>query len=157
MAEGWLVQEALVYVTEYLEQNDPHMPLLWRSKDDDRLVSEVPQGQGIQRKMNEELREKINRFCFLNCNDAEKWQTRYDNERERIKNARVAFRREHKGESIPSDLAPLPKQMPMLWLRNAIRKAIVEGQEVSEVEQEISMGCDWHVSRFKAYIYQSFF
>ena len=45
MAEGWLVQEALVYISEYLSRVDPDMPRLCNNEDDERMVSDVPQGK----------------------------------------------------------------------------------------------------------------
>ena len=48
MAEGWLVQESCVWITEYLGRVDKAMPMLWSSKDDDRLVDEVRQGKGLR-------------------------------------------------------------------------------------------------------------
>ena len=40
MAKGWLVLEFCVWITEYLGRVDKAMPMLWSSKDDDRLVDE---------------------------------------------------------------------------------------------------------------------
>lgn len=67
MAEGWLVQESLVHVAEFLGRNDPlGTPQAWSNKDDDRISGEVPQGNGKDCIMSEELRGKVIRFCILN-------------------------------------------------------------------------------------------
>ena len=44
MAMGSLVQESLVYVTEYLSMLDPELPQLWTQEEDDRVAGEEPQG-----------------------------------------------------------------------------------------------------------------
>lgn len=77
MAMGWLVQESLVYITEFLSTFDPDMPRLWSQEEDDRLVGEEPQGKGLVRRMDVALREKINKFCILNSYAMEKWIERY--------------------------------------------------------------------------------
>ena len=45
MAEGWLVQESFVYMSEYLSRVDPSMPCLWSMEVDKCMVSHVPQAQ----------------------------------------------------------------------------------------------------------------
>ena len=54
---------------------DEQMPLKWHNKDD---VGEVPQGQGIQRKMSLELRERIVKFGIVNSNNMQKSIQRYE-------------------------------------------------------------------------------
>ena len=46
MAMGWLVQESLVHITEFLVIMDPDMPRLWSQDEDDRMLGEEPQGKG---------------------------------------------------------------------------------------------------------------
>ena len=41
MAEGWLVSEALVYISEWLSTVDRDKGLLWSLKEDDRLNGDV--------------------------------------------------------------------------------------------------------------------
>lgn len=77
MAMGWLVKESLVYITEFLTTTDPDMPKLWSQEEDERVTGVVPQGQGVQRVMDETLRQKINKFCILNSSAMEKWIERY--------------------------------------------------------------------------------
>ncbi|RYA67492.1 hypothetical protein DD598_28100 [Enterobacter cloacae complex sp. 2DZ2F16B1] len=83
MAEGWLVQEFLVLTIEFLSVSDPEMPRLWSDEEDARLVGEEPQGQGVPKKMNLDMREKIMKFCILNSAPMQKWLERYEEEKER--------------------------------------------------------------------------
>ena len=43
MAEGWLIQESLVYISEFLGQVDNSLPQLWSNEEDLRMTSIVPQ------------------------------------------------------------------------------------------------------------------
>lgn len=60
------------------------MPLLWKNKDDERAISEVPQGNDIERIMDNILEEKSNRFCMLNHPTMEKWINKYKLAQENI-------------------------------------------------------------------------
>ena len=55
MAEGWMVQESCVFVSEYLSRSQNNFLELWSTKDDDRVVGDVPQGNGIVKRFNEEV------------------------------------------------------------------------------------------------------
>ena len=78
MAKGWLVQESLVYISKFLGQREPCMPILWHNNEDDRMTSEVPQGKGKICLMDQNQEEKVNRFCMLNHLSMEKWLNMYD-------------------------------------------------------------------------------
>ena len=60
MAMGWLVQESLVHITEFLVTMDPDMPRLWSQDEDDRMIGEEPQGKGKVRTMDITMRDKAN-------------------------------------------------------------------------------------------------
>ena len=75
MAEGCLVEESLVYISKFLEQREPTLLVLWLNKEDDRMISKVPQGKEIKYLMDPLLEEKVNRFCMLNHPSMEKWVT----------------------------------------------------------------------------------
>ena len=66
MAEGWLVQESLVLITEFLGSSDPEMPRLWSQETNIRVIGEQPQGKGVMKKMDNSLQKKINKFFILN-------------------------------------------------------------------------------------------
>ena len=72
MAKGWLVQESMVYITKFLASVDPDMPLQWHNKEDEHIVREIAQGKGTRRKMSMFLREKIMKFCYINCVDIDR-------------------------------------------------------------------------------------
>ena len=51
MAVGWIVQESIFYTSEFLERKDISMNVLWHNKEDERMIGEVPQGNGQECKM----------------------------------------------------------------------------------------------------------
>ena len=46
MAKGWLIQESLVYISEFLGQVANSLPRLWSNEEDLRMTSIVPQEKG---------------------------------------------------------------------------------------------------------------
>ena len=82
MAEGWLVQESCVWITEYMERVDKSMPKLWSTKDDERLVGEVRQDKGTLFCMIEDVKEKVQAYCIANADIMQEWLQRYERARE---------------------------------------------------------------------------
>ncbi|MCO5608655.1 hypothetical protein L7F22_062869 [Adiantum nelumboides] len=66
MAKGWLVQESCVFVSEYLSRSQNNALELWSTKDDDRVVGDVPQGNGVVKQFSEEVRTKVSNYCMMN-------------------------------------------------------------------------------------------
>lgn len=148
MAEGWLIQESLVYITEYLSASDPEIPRLWSQESNRRVIGEEPQGQGIKRKMDNNLREKINKFCILNSHVMEKWIETYEAlKRQRVQD-RLSFRRNRTTRNLPypEGMQALPDFPTVRWLEATILEAKRAGLTITEEEEELTKGCDWHVS-----------
>lgn len=151
MAMGWLVQESLVYITEFLVTVDPDMPRLWTQDEDDRILGEEPQGKGMVRLMDVSMRDKINKFCILNSQAMEKWIAKYDEAKKERDQARQRFRRSRATSRLPypPELAQLAEFPSGRWLDQAIQQAKTNGEVISDEEEELSYGCDRHV-RFQA-------
>ena len=118
MAEGWLVQESLVVITEFLGSTNTEMPRLWYHDTDVRVVGEEPQGKGVMRKMDGILRDKVMKFCILNSEPMQKWIKRYEVTKQERLQERVRFRRNQttRNLSYPKHLKPLPKFPTGRWL-----------------------------------------
>ena len=126
MAEGWLVQESCVWISEYLGRVDTTMPMLWSTKDDERLIDEVRQGKGLRFRLTEERREKIQSYCIANTVQLDKWCDRYVEAR-----------------NVDDSFPILPSQS---WVLDAMLAARSNGEVVSTEEMDYAYGCDWHVS-----------
>ncbi|MCO5574600.1 hypothetical protein L7F22_028388 [Adiantum nelumboides] len=153
MAEGWIVQESLVYITEWIAEFDKETqesPMLWRVGEDERLMTDVAHGGGTSKRMDTMLEEKINRFCMLHHPTMDKWLTTYKIAKEERYDARRAFRARQRGRMVryPPELEVLPRFMPLLWLHQQLTKAEEEGVHVSLEEWEFSRGC---FDKYKSY------
>ena len=51
MAEGWLVQESLVYIAEWITEMDKESPMVWHKGEDERLTNDVAHGGGSSKRM----------------------------------------------------------------------------------------------------------
>ncbi|MCO5571708.1 hypothetical protein L7F22_025455 [Adiantum nelumboides] len=105
------------------------MPMLWSSKDDDRLVDEVRQGKGIRFRLTEETREKIRSYCVANAAVMEKWRDKYADAR--------------------NNDASLPNVPSQSWILDAMLTAKSNGEVVSTEEMDYAYGCDWHIDLIK--------
>ena len=114
---------------------------------DARIVGEEAQGKGIVRKMDSHLRDKINKFCILNFEPMQKWIALYEEMKSNRLQERAEFRRNQATRNLPypSHLHILPVWPTQSWLDIAIRRARQNEDYVSEEEEELVLGCDWHV------------
>ena len=137
---GWLVQESLVYITEYLSTSDPELPRLWTQEEDDCVAGEEPQGQGLQRRMDPILCDKISTFWLLNSHAMKKWLYRYTIARKERDQARLNFRRSKTTRALswPRDLALVPKFPTFKWLEDAMKDARSNGEIKSNEKEELS-------------------
>lgn len=157
----WLVKESLVYITKFLTTIDPDMPCLWSQEEDERVTGIVPQGQGVERTMDQSLRQKINKFCIINFGAMEKWIELYALAKEERTQARQAFQRSQttQRQPYPLELGLLPDFPTNQWLQKTIQTAKANGEVITEEEVELSFGCDFHVSMnvyCNSYIYINF-
>ena len=126
MAEGWLVQESCVWISKYLGRVDTTMPVLWSTKDDERLIDEVRQGKGLCFRLTDEIREKIQSYCIANTAQLDKWRDRYVEAR-----------------NIDDSLPVLPSQS---WVLEAMLATRRNGERVRTKEMNYAYVCGWHVS-----------
>ena len=82
MAEGWMVQESCVFISEYLSRSQNNDLQLWSTKDDDRLVGDVPQGNGVVNKFSEEVKTKVSDYCMMNSDGIQRWYEMYEKTRQ---------------------------------------------------------------------------
>lgn len=146
MAEGWLVQESCVYVTEYLSRPRNVDVELWSTLDDDRVVSDVPQGKGVVKRFSEDLRTKVSNYCMMNSEGMQKWYDMYESVRQEQIDAREEWKEANQSNRYPEWLPLLPKSMSLSWLRARMETAKAAGEIISLDEQEYAIGPDWHVS-----------
>ncbi|MCO5547670.1 hypothetical protein L7F22_001121 [Adiantum nelumboides] len=82
MAEGWMVQESCVFISEYLTRSQNNIIELWNIKDDERVVSEVPQGNGVVKRFSEAEQTKVSDYCMMNTDIMQRWYEMYEQMRQ---------------------------------------------------------------------------
>ncbi|MCO5562452.1 hypothetical protein L7F22_016080 [Adiantum nelumboides] len=150
MAEGWMVQEACVFIFEYLTRSQNNIIELWNIKDDERVVSEVPQGNGVVKRFSEVERTKVSDYCMMNTDIMQRWYEMYEQMRQQQIWAREEWRHTSRSVSYPDTLRLPPKSMSASWLLAKIASSKASGEVISPDEQEYAFGPDWHVVFYPA-------
>lgn len=143
MAEGWLIQESLVYITKFLTKENFTMPALWTMEDDSRVAGEVLQGNDKEKLMDDAMIDKVNKFCMLQHQSMQKWLSRYERARKVRENDRRAFRTSNRNRHTryPPGLEELPDSMPLEWLHEELIAAEARGHTITSTEWHFSYGC----------------
>ncbi|MCO5586668.1 hypothetical protein L7F22_040610 [Adiantum nelumboides] len=146
MAEGWIVQDSCVFISEYLTRSQNNIIELWNIKDDERVVSEVPQGNGVVKRFSEVERTKVSDYCMMNTDIMQRWYEMYEQMRQQKIRAREEWRHTSRSVSYPDTLRLPSKSMSASWLLAKIASSKANGEVISPDEQEYAFGPDWHVS-----------
>ena len=144
MAESWIVQEAFVYVSQYLFTLDPSLPRLWSEDDDPKKHSHVPSGKGALLIMDREFRAIVNNHCILNDPTMAKWVDMFSEDKARQERERDAWKRANGGRqapAFPKELAKFPQLIDVEWIHDAMMKAKTLGEEITPKEWEYARGC----------------
>ena len=119
---------------------------LWSTKDDDRVLGDVPQGNGIVKRFIEEVQNKVSNFRMMNSDSMQRWYEMYDKTRQEQIHAQEEWNQANRGAPYPESLRLLPKGMSASWLQGKIASTKANGKVISLNEQEYAFGPDWHVS-----------
>lgn len=144
MAEGWIVQEAFVYVSQYLYTIDPTLPRLWTEEEDPKMHSNVPSGKGALFVMDREFQAIVNNHCLLNAPAMRKWVDMYIEARDTREREREAWKRTHGGRRappFPKELIKFPTLINVEWIHSAMTKAKAQGEQIRHGEWEYARGC----------------
>ena len=131
MSEAWVLGECMYYLAEYLEHVDEDAPCRWTLDEPTTLSDEVLCGKGVNFKFSHEERVSVSTFVIYNLHCMEKFVEEYN---EVISNAQV---RRRGGKS--SKPAPLSI---MEWIHHRIKDGLMRGEDISDEQQEIGLGCD---------------
>ena len=104
---------------------------LWSTTDDDRLVGDVPQGNGILKQFSKEMWTKVNNYCMMNSDAMQKWYDMYERTRLERMHAREEWSQRNWGIPYPKSLQNLPKSMSASWIWGKIASAKANGEPIS--------------------------
>ena len=82
MAEGWLVQKSCFFVVDYLSRSQKNVSELWSTRDNDRLLSDVPPSNGVVKQLSKEIRTKVSNYCMMNNDVMQRWYEMYERTRQ---------------------------------------------------------------------------
>ena len=154
MSEGWLIQEGLVFMSQYLDRVDPELVHSFSIGHTLRMREEndiSPQGQGVNVTMDRKLYNKVNTFCILNSEVMRKWVAKYNDRKVMINEELSLFLRTNGlRPPIPSHLRDFPKTITCDWVHEEIEKMSNKDQEcqITKEEWEFARGCLHKVSVF---------
>jgi hypothetical protein len=125
MNEGWLIQEGIVFISQYLHQVDsllPHrfsiqhsLPAMDVREEDDPTI--IPQEMGRNVNLGRELCAKLNNFCVLNTQVMRPWVDRYNAIRVSIEIECAQIRREVvRRAPLPSHIIEFPSSIIAEWV-----------------------------------------
>lgn len=73
MAEGYALEEALGFCTEYMQEFESTRRRVWDDKEDARVADEVPEGNGKPRKMSSQFRAWAHNYILHNTTCMDDW------------------------------------------------------------------------------------
>ncbi|MCO5563696.1 hypothetical protein L7F22_017343 [Adiantum nelumboides] len=150
MAEVWMVQESCVFISEYLTRSQNNIIELWNIKDDERVVREVPQGNGVVKHFSEAEQTKVSDYCMMNTDIMQRWYEMYEQMRQQQIQAREEWRHTSRSVSYPDTLRLPPKSMSASWLLAKIASSKASGEVISPDEQEYAFDPNWHIVFYPA-------
>ena len=71
ITQGYQVEEALGFVTEYMADYNPTSRRVWDSKEDPVMLDEIVEGKGRPRKLSGQLRQWMHEFVLDNASQLE--------------------------------------------------------------------------------------
>jgi hypothetical protein len=129
MAEGWLIQEGIVFISQYLHQIDSlqqHTLSILKSSEE-RLNDNVQSDKGRTTLMSNDLHARINIFCLLNSDSMKGWVEKYEKIKLKKNNDRSQFRRQNgHGAPFPSHPKKLPDNITTDWLHDEMQRIKIE-------------------------------
>ena len=78
-----MVQESCVFVSKYLSCSQNNVLELWSTKDNDQVVGDVFQGNGVVKQFSEEVQTKVSNYCMMNSNTMQRWYEMFEKTRQK--------------------------------------------------------------------------
>ena len=74
MAEGYVLEEALGFCTEYMVEFQSTRRRVWDDKEEDRIADEVPEGSGRPQRMEENIQGWAHNYVVNNSTCVDVWR-----------------------------------------------------------------------------------
>ncbi|MCO5559540.1 hypothetical protein L7F22_013141 [Adiantum nelumboides] len=131
MSEGWVLEECMYYLAEYLERIDEGALCKWTLDKLTILSDEMLCGKGICFKVSYKERTNLSTFAIYNSQCMEKFVEEYHDV---ISNTQGRRRGGKSSKTKPLSI--------LGWLSHRIKDGIMKEEVISDEQREIGLGCD---------------
>ncbi len=128
MAEGWLHQECMYYLSEYLPGAHEKAPLTWTHDESTTMTDEVLCGKGTPIRLSHEEQENITTFIINNSQCMGLFLDEF----------KVNFNSEARGRGEKA------RKLPTLleWIRDRLKQAQQNEEAITREQLELTIRCD---------------
>ncbi|MCO5594661.1 hypothetical protein L7F22_048694 [Adiantum nelumboides] len=114
MAEGWMLEECMYYVCEYLERTDVEAPRVWTNESSSTMSDEVLSGKGVPFRLKIQDNLDISTFIVYNSECMQQFVDEYEEELADLRVSRRKKRRSRRQTNV-NNIEDLPSFMDWLY------------------------------------------
>ncbi|MCO5581723.1 hypothetical protein L7F22_035612 [Adiantum nelumboides] len=139
MAEGWMLEECMYYVCEYLERTDFEAPPVWTNESSSTMSDEVLSGKGVPFRLKIQDCLDISTFIVYNSECMQQFVGEYEEE---LANKQVGRRKKKrsKRQTNINNIEDVPSFMD--WLNTRMQRANRDHETISREQREFMIGCE---------------
>ncbi|MCO5612632.1 hypothetical protein L7F22_066901 [Adiantum nelumboides] len=140
MAEGWMLEECMYYVCEYLEQTDFEAPCVWTNESSSTMSDEVLSGKGVPFQLKIQDNLDISTFIVYNSECMKQYVDEYEEE---LANQRVSRRKKRRSRR-QTNANNIDEDVPsfMDWLYTRMQRADRDHETISREQREFMIRCE---------------
>ncbi|MCO5598255.1 hypothetical protein L7F22_052347 [Adiantum nelumboides] len=139
MTEGWMLEECMYYVCEYLEQTDFEAPCVWTNESSSTMSDEVLSSKGVPFQLKIQDNLDISTFIVYNTECMQQFVDEYEEE---LANQRVGRRKKRRSrrQTNLNNIEDVPSFMD--WLYTRMQQADRDHETISREQREFMIGCE---------------
>ncbi|MCO5577210.1 hypothetical protein L7F22_031035 [Adiantum nelumboides] len=139
MVEGWMLEECMYYVCEYLERTNFEAPRIWTNESSSTMSDEVLSGKGVPFRLKIQDNLDISTFIVYN---SECMQQFVDEYKEELANQRVSRRKKRRSrrQTNVNNIEDVPFFMD--WLYTRMQRADRDHETISRKQREFMIRCE---------------
>ncbi|MCO5568232.1 hypothetical protein L7F22_021928 [Adiantum nelumboides] len=139
MTEGWMLEECMYYVCEYLERTDFEAPRVWTNESSSTMSDEVLSGKGVPFRLKIQDNLDVSTFIVYNSECMQQFVDEYEEE---LANQRVSRRKKRRSrhQTNVNNIKDVPSFMD--WLYTRMQWADRDHETISREQREFMIGCE---------------
>ena len=145
MAKGWMLEECMYCICEYLERTYFEDPCVWTNESSSTMSDEVLSGKGVPFRLKIQDNLDISTFIVYNSKCMQQFVDEYDAE---LASKQVGRRRKMRSrhQADVNEDEDMPSFMD--WLYSHMQRAVRNHAPISDEQREFMIGCERHVFFF---------